>query len=162
MEVENWKQMQQQLPKSKWGDLSVDNTWHFKYLDSIIQADGRQLKDILTRIVRARTRFGKMWHLWNEKTIHYNLRLRLYKSSVCNIIVYGSEAWKLNSEAVKKINGARWWVSYQVKHLTRRCHQNDTTLILLDGCVCDDSCDYLWLESDRKIKQTVFEMLKSR
>ena len=71
-----------------------------------MQADGGQLKDIQTRIVRARTRFGKMRHLWHDKTLHYNLRLRLYKSSVCSIMVYGSEAWKLNAEAVKKLNGA--------------------------------------------------------
>ena len=98
--------MQQQLPTAKWGDQPADNAWHFKYLGSIMQADGGQLKDIQTRIARARTRFGKMRHLWRDKTLHYNLRLRLYKSSVCSIMVYGSEAWKLNTEAVKKLNGA--------------------------------------------------------
>ena len=71
-----------------------------------MQADGGQLKDIKTRIARARTRFGKLRHLWNDKTLHYNLRLRLYKSSVCSIMVYGSEAWKLDPEAVRKLNGA--------------------------------------------------------
>ena len=71
-----------------------------------MQADGGQLKDIVTRIARARTRFGKMRHLWNDKNLHYNLRLRLYKSSVCSIMVYGSEAWKLNEQAVRKLNGA--------------------------------------------------------
>ena len=100
------KRMQQQLPKAKWGDQPADNAWHFKYLGSIMQADGGQLKDIQTRIARARTRFGKMRHLWTDKALHYNLRLRLYKSSVCSIMVYASEAWKLNTEAVRKLNGA--------------------------------------------------------
>ena len=85
----------------------MDNAWHFKYLGSIMQADGGQLKDIKTRIARARTRFGKLRHLWTDKTLHYNLRLRLYKSSVCNIMVYGSETWKLDPEAARKLNGAK-------------------------------------------------------
>ena len=70
-----------------------------------MQADGGQLKDIQTRIASARWGFDKLRHLWNDNHLHFNLRLRLYKSSVCSIMVHGSGAWKLNPEAIKKLNG---------------------------------------------------------
>ena len=34
------------------------------------------------------------------------LRMRLYKSSVCSIMVYGSEAWTLSETVCKRLNGA--------------------------------------------------------
>ena len=48
--------------------------------------------DVRTRIARATQRFGKMRHIWKNKELHQNLRIRLYKSSVCSILTYGSEA----------------------------------------------------------------------
>ena len=46
----------------------------------------------------ARTRFGKLRHIWRDGNLHLNLRLRLYRSCVCSILTYGSEAWHLNRE----------------------------------------------------------------
>ena len=131
-EEDKRKKMQKELPRAKWGDQPAENAWHFKYLGSIMQADGGQLKDIVTRIARARTRFGKMRHLWGDKNLHYNLRLRLpvYKSSVCSIMVYRSEAWKLNAEAVSKLNGANAQMMSVISGKTpiRRRHQNGEAL----------------------------------
>ena len=53
-----------------------------------------------------RTRFGKLHNLWADRKIHFNLRLRLYKSCVCIILTYGSEAWTLDEKTAKKLNGA--------------------------------------------------------
>ena len=166
-EEEKRKQMQQLLPKAKWGDQSVDNAWHFKYLGSIMQADGGQLKDIKTRIARARTRFGKLRHLWNDKTLHYNLRLRLYKSSVCSIMVYGSEAWKLDPEAVRKLNGANSQMMSVISGKTP--HQEASPKWRSFDIVRWIRARRLaWLGHilrlgpERKIKQAVFEMFKHR
>ena len=62
--------------------------------------------DVKTRIARARQRFGKMRHIWSNKILHQNLRMRLYKSSVCSILTYGSEAWRLTTEVKAALNGA--------------------------------------------------------
>ena len=55
------------------------------------------MADVRTRIAMARQRFGKMRHLWSDKVLHQNLRIRLYRSCVCSIMTYGSEAWKHHS-----------------------------------------------------------------
>ena len=54
----------------------------------------------------AKSRFGKMRHIWKCKSLHIRLRLRLYVSSVCSILTYGSEAWNITEEVRRKINGA--------------------------------------------------------
>ena len=80
----------------------ADNVWHFKYLGSIMTADGSQEKDVATRIAMARTRFGKLRHIWGDKKLHFKLRLRLYKSCVCSIM----EAWMLDEATIRSLNGA--------------------------------------------------------
>ena len=57
-------------------------------------------------IARAQQRFGKMRHIWWNKELHVNLRMRLYKSSVCSILTYGSEAWYLTAAVKRALNGA--------------------------------------------------------
>ena len=80
--------------------------WHFKYLGSIMTADGSQKQDVNTRIAMVRTRFGKLRHVWKDKKLHFNLRLRLYKACVCSILTYGSEAWTFDEATMRTINGA--------------------------------------------------------
>ena len=44
--------------------------------------------------------------MWKNNSLHRNLRMRLYKSSVCSVMTYGSEAWRLTDEVRRKLNGA--------------------------------------------------------
>ena len=80
-----------ELPKVKWGDEVTTNAWRTKYLDSMFEAGGGCITDVKIRIAAARQCFGKMRHIWIDRRLH--LRLRLYKSSVCSIMRYESEAW---------------------------------------------------------------------
>ena len=52
-----------------------------------------------------RALFGKLCHLWQDNKLHLNLHMRLYKSCVCNIMVYGAEVWTLNEKMKKALNG---------------------------------------------------------
>ena len=54
-------------------------------------------------------RFSKMRHLWKGKDPHLNLRMRLYKATVCSVLTCDSEAWILTEEVCvmcKTINEA--------------------------------------------------------
>ena len=64
------------------------------------------MSDVRRRIAMARVRFGQLHHIWNDNCLHLNLRLRLYKSAVCSILTYGSEAWNLTVDIIKALNGA--------------------------------------------------------
>ena len=90
--LERRKEEQAAMPKVKWGEQVTTNSWRNKYLGSVFEAGGGCLADVKIRIATARQRFGKMRHLWADKRLHLNLRIRLYKSSVCSVMTYGAEA----------------------------------------------------------------------
>ena len=64
------------------------------------------MTDVRRRIAMSRQRFGKLRNIWADKGLHQKLRITLYRTSVCSIMTYGSEAWNITSEVAKTINGA--------------------------------------------------------
>ena len=53
----------------------------------------------------ATQRFGKLRNIWWDDNLHLNLRMRLYKSCICSILTYGSEAWKITRKVAAALNG---------------------------------------------------------
>lgn len=106
MILEKRERIQKQLPKVKWGEREIRNSWRFKYLGSIFEAGGGCMEDVRARISMVRRRFCKLRHIWHDAILHENLRIRLYKVCVCSILTYGSEAWNISDEVEKAINGA--------------------------------------------------------
>ena len=111
-----------------------------------------------------RQRFVKMRHMWTDKHLHFNLRLRLYRACVCSILTWGSEAWKLNDEASKAINGAN---SKMLCIITGRTpHQEASKESTFSLIMWIRARRMQWLGhilrmgSDRKVKQAVYEMYR--
>ena len=100
------KEQQEALPHVKWGDKSATNCWQMIYLGSVFQADGDVVPDVVRRIAMAQTRAGQLRHVWSAAILHLRLRMRLYMSAVCSIMVYGAEGWLLTREVCRKLNGA--------------------------------------------------------
>ena len=159
------KAQQKLLPKVKWGEKEAQNKWHAKYLGSMYEAGGAHMPDVRIRIARARQRFGKMRHIWGNKTLHMKLRMRLYKASVCSILPYGSEAWRLNTEVSAALNGAN---SSMVSVITGRTVREEAT----NGKTFDlvkwiRARKLQWLGHilrlgpERMIKQAIYEMYKA-
>ena len=115
----------------------------------------------------AHTRFDKLHHLWKDKHLHLNLRLRLYKSSVYIIMTYGSEAWALNEATIKKLNGAN---AQMVSIITGKTpHQEASSKWRTFDLVRWIRARRLaWLGhilrmgQERKLKQAVYEIFKDR
>ena len=114
---------QEKLPKVKWGDEDVDNCWQFPYLGSIFQADGDQMPDIRARCAMAKSRAGTLRHIW-ATGLSLDLKLRLYIACCCSIMVWGSEAWILDEEARKCINGAN---AFMLSHITGKTKKEEAT-----------------------------------
>ena len=105
------------LPTAKWGKTPAANCWKFKYLGAIFTPDGSHMEDMRRRIAMAQTRHGKMRHVWRSKVLHPRLKMRLYVSAVCSIMIYGSEAWILDAATQRALNGAN---SKMVSQITGR------------------------------------------
>ena len=148
-----------------WGEQETTNSWRNKYLGSIFEAGGGCLADVKIRIATARQRFGKMRHIWADKRLHLNLRLRLYKSSVCSVMTYGAEAWKLDDKVSKALNGAN---SQMLSVITGRSPHDeaspDTRTFDLLRWIRARRLQWLGhilrMEDDRKLNQAVYEIFK--
>ena len=164
--LERRKEEQATLPKVMWGEQETTNSWRNKYLGSIFEAGGGCLTDVKIRIATARQRFGKMRHIWADKRLHLNLRLRLYKSSVCSVMTYGAEAWKLDDKVSKALNGAN---SQMLSVITGRSPHDEaspgTRTFDLPRWIRARRLQWLGhilrMEDDRKLKQAVFEIFKA-
>ena len=62
------------------------------------------MADVCRRINLVTARVGKMWNIWVARVLHLRLRMRLYISSECSILTYGSEARLLTDEVRRAIN----------------------------------------------------------
>ena len=124
------------------------------------------MSDVKIRIVRARQRFGKMRHIWGNKTLHKNLRMRLYKSSVCSILTYGSEAWTLTAEVCATLNGANSNMVGVITGRTVREESSENKTFDLVRWIRARKLQWLGhilrMESERKLKQAAFIMFKAR
>ena len=49
---------------------------------------------------------GRMRHIWAATAIPTQLKLRIYVVGVCSQLTYGSEAWRLDEQTVRMLNGA--------------------------------------------------------
>ena len=65
-----------------------------------------------------------MRHIWKSKHLHPRLKMRLYVSAVCSIMVYGSEAWHLTADVKRAINGAN---SKMVSTITGRAIRDEAS-----------------------------------
>ena len=146
---------------------TTNDTSNTMYLGSIMEACGGQDKDRSIRIAMARTCFGKMHHPWKETHLHmhFNLRLRIYKSSVCNIMTYGSEVWTLHEVTIKKLNGANTQmvsiISGENPHQEASSKWRSVDLVRSIRARRLAWLGYiLFLGPGRKLKQAVYEIFK--
>ena len=65
----------------------------------------------------AQQRHGKMRHIWKSGHLHVRLKMRLHVTAVGSIMTYGAEAWLLNDETKRALNGAN---SKMVSNITGR------------------------------------------
>ena len=68
-------------------------------------ADGDQEYDVKRRIALATTRMGQLRHVF-DSGITFATKMRVYKTAICSLLTYGSEAWDLDAQTQAMINGA--------------------------------------------------------
>ena len=73
------------------------------------------MPDVKRRIAMAKARAGQLRHILSSEEVSLDLRLRLYIAGCCSIMTYGAEAWLLDEEACRKLNGAN---AYMLAHIT--------------------------------------------
>ena len=76
----------------------------FNYLGATICKEGGGMKDIKNRPSKARGLFVRLKKIWNAKSISTRTKLRLYKTLVVPVLLYGCETWSMNKGDDKRID----------------------------------------------------------
>jgi len=76
--------------KIKVGSVVLQDCEEFCYLGSTISQDGGCEKEVLIRLGKANTVFGRFGRIWASKKISLLVKVRLYESLILSMLLYGA------------------------------------------------------------------------
>lgn len=77
----------------------------FTYLGSIVSSDAKMDKEIESRIGKASSAFGRLYHrLWNTHDVSLRVKLNVYRSVVLTTLLYGAESWTLHRRHINQLD----------------------------------------------------------
>ena len=82
----------------------VENVDSFTYLGSVMDADKGSTADISARLKNARAAYYKLRKVWASSQYRRKTKLRIYKSNVMSVLLYGAECWKVNQNDGQRLN----------------------------------------------------------
>mgnify|MGYP006273469667 CR=1 FL=1 len=75
----------------------------FKYLGATLTKDGRSTTEIKTRLAMATSAMTKLNKIWRSNDISFKTKVKLFRSLVISILLYGCESWTMTAETTKRI-----------------------------------------------------------
>ena len=85
------------------GNQEIDCVDNFNYLGSIISIDNGAEKDIKNRLNKAKGAFALLQPVWRSGKYSKKTKIRLYKSNVLSVLLYGSECWRMTQTDIQKL-----------------------------------------------------------
>ena len=74
---------------------AIEAVSDFIYLGSKMQADGDSEPDVKRRISKASKAFSMLKNIWKSKKHSRNTKIRIFRSNVVIVLLYGCESWKV-------------------------------------------------------------------
>ena len=74
----------------------IEDVDRFVYLGATVSKEGGGTEDIHNRVVKARGVFMRLKKIWSSYSISRRTKVRLYKTLVKPVLMYGCETWKMN------------------------------------------------------------------
>ena len=82
----------------------VEDVEEFVYLGATVTKEGGGTEDIKKRLSKAQGAFYNLKKIWNTRSIGRNTKLKLFKTLVRPVLLYGCETWKLTAAEEKKLD----------------------------------------------------------
>lgn len=82
----------------------LEDVDRFVYLGATVSKEGGGTEDIHNRVVKARGVFLTSKKIWSSHRISRRTKVRLHKTLVKPVLMYGCETWKVNKCDEKKID----------------------------------------------------------
>ena len=83
---------------------NIEEVQEFVYLGSKTTTDGNSEMDVLHRLSKARGAFAVLRNVWRSSRIGTETKLKIFKSNVLGVLLYGAESWKVSQSIHHKID----------------------------------------------------------
>ena len=119
----------------------VEEVEEFVYLGSIVSKNGGTDEDIKRRLTLARSSLRMMDKVWKSKIYSRSTKLRIFKSNILSVLLYGSETWRYTkalhnkvqvfvNKGLRRILNIRWWEKVENEDLWRRANAESVECII--------------------------------
>ena len=99
-------------------DERVEQVSNLNYLGATIASNGDCKKEIRRRIGMAKEAFNRMRGIFTDRKLSMTIKLRLLKTFVWSVLLYGAEAWTLKAETRRNIEAAEMWFYRRILRLS--------------------------------------------
>ena len=82
----------------------VEDVKEFLYLGATVDKEDGGSKDIMNRLQKARSAFQRLGKVWAARGIGRRTKIRLFKTLVRPVLLYGCETWKITKADERKLN----------------------------------------------------------
>ena len=91
------------VEKLKVNGNEVESVDEFIYLGSVVSTDNSAEKDIKHRINKAKGSYAMLRPIWNSREYSRKTKIKIFKSNVLSVLLYGSETWRVTEKDLKKL-----------------------------------------------------------
>ncbi|KAG1651849.1 Tyrosine-protein phosphatase 69D [Nymphon striatum] len=108
---------------------SIKQVTKLKYLGYIITSDGRCETEVKKRIAMAKEAFHKMKPILMNRNISMTTKIRVLKTYVWSVLLYGCECWTFNKEIEMKLEATEMWLIRRMMRISwTEKRKNDSVL----------------------------------
>ena len=82
---------------------NIEMVEEFTYLGATVARENGVQRDVVKRIGKARSVFVRLNKTWRTRNIREDTKIKIFKSMVKPVLLYGSESWTITEETRKKL-----------------------------------------------------------
>ncbi|XP_048753924.1 uncharacterized protein LOC125665316 [Ostrea edulis] len=83
---------------------NIEDVTNFPYLGSKITTDGDSEADVQARISKATGAYAALRNIWRSTKFSTNTKIKIFKSNVLGVLLYGAESWKVTKSISNKLD----------------------------------------------------------
>lgn len=114
---------------------NIKEVEEFTYLGAKVNKEGGGMEDLQNRLSKTRGTYVRLIKIWNSKSISRRTKMKLYKTLVLPVLMYGCGTWKMTksdervlnmfeNKCLQKIHGIRWQGHVTTKELLARAEMS--------------------------------------
>ena len=109
--------------------VRLEQVSHFKYLGAMIEHTTDITREIKARLGAARSALGSLDCFWHHRSVNTTTKLRLLKTLVWPIALYGCESWTLRKADTARLEAFEMGCYRRLLKVTWRQHRTNQSIL---------------------------------